>query len=380
MRSTRWLGAALLLVVLAGLVAWRHADSAPVVRTVAVGTFTGVEVDAQTGRAFVDNDDASGVTILASPGGRVLRTIATGADPDGMAVEVPRARVFVADHDQNMLSSSGASVMSGPAAHSGYVDVLDARSGRNLSTIPVGADPDAVAVDQQSGAVFAITADTTVSILDVRRRTVVSTTVLSQDLRALAVDARTHRVFVVNDLEGIVSVLDARSGAKLRTVAVGPRPSAIAVDERMGRVYVVNNGDNSLSILDAHSGTPLQRVAVGQNPDAVAVDERRGLVYVAGWGATDAAGNPMGPGSVDMLDARTGQLARSIAVGVAPSAVAVDERTGDAFVVNAGGPLSRPSAWAWVPRWMRRWLPFLPAGDAQTRTAPCSLSVVPAGA
>ena len=102
MRSTRWLGAALLLVVLAGLVAWRHADSAPVVRTVAVGTFTGVEVDAQTGRAFVDNDDASGVTILASPGGRVLRTIATGADPDGMAVEVPRARVFVADHAQNV--------------------------------------------------------------------------------------------------------------------------------------------------------------------------------------------------------------------------------------------------------------------------------------
>ena len=54
--------------------------------------------------------------------------------------------------------------------------------------------------------------------------------------------------------------------------------------------------------------------------------------------------------------------------------------TGDAFVVNAGGPLSRPGAWAWVPRWMRRWLPFLPARDAQTRTVRCSLSVVPAGA
>src|SRR5919202_5936894 len=167
MRATRWLGAALLLVVLAGLVAWRHADSAPLVHTVAVGTFTGVAVDAQTGRAFVDNDDASGVTILASPGGRVLHTVATGADPDGVAVDVRRARVFVADHDQNALGSSGASVMSGSAAHSGYVDVLDARSGRILSAIPVGADPDAVAVDRQSGAVFVITEDSIVSILDI---------------------------------------------------------------------------------------------------------------------------------------------------------------------------------------------------------------------
>jgi YVTN family beta-propeller protein len=287
--------------------------------------------------------------------------------------------VFVADHDQNALGS-GASVMSGSAVHSGYVDVLDARSGRVLSAIPVGADPDAVAVDQQSGAVFVITEDTSVSILDIRHRTVVSTTVLSQDLRALAVDARTHRVFVVNDLKGTVSVLDARSGANVRTVAVGPRPNAIAVDERRGRVYIVNNGDNSLSILDAHSGTPVQTVPVGQNSDAVAVDERQGRVYVASEGATDAAGNPVDPGSVEVLDARTGQITRTMAVGVAPSAIAVDERTGDAFVVNAGGPLSRPSAWAWVPRWVRRWLPFLPARDVQTRTVRGSLSVMPAGA
>ena len=51
MRSTRRRGAAVLLVVLAGLVAWRHTDSAPVVHTMAFGTFTGVAVDAQTGRA-----------------------------------------------------------------------------------------------------------------------------------------------------------------------------------------------------------------------------------------------------------------------------------------------------------------------------------------
>ena len=151
------------------------------------------------------------------------------------------------------------------------------------------------------------------------------------------------------------------------------------MDERVGRVYVANNGDNSLSILGAHSGTPLHTVAVGQNPDAVAVDERKGRVYVASAGATDAAGNPVGPGSVDVLDARTGQIARTMAVGVAPSAVAVDERTGDVFVVNAGGTVSQPGAWAWVPRWVRRWLPFLPSQAARTRTVPGSLSVVAAG-
>jgi YVTN family beta-propeller protein len=153
----------------------------------------------------------------------------------------------------------------------------------------------------------------------------------------------------------------------------------VAVDERLGRVYVVNTGDDSLSILDARSGAPLHTVALDQNPAAVAVDERRGRVYVASGGATDAAGNLVGPGSVDVLDARTGQITRTMAVGVAPSAVAVDERSGAAFVVNAGGMVSRPSAWAWLPRGVRRWLPFLPSPDAQTHTVPGSLSVVAAG-
>src|SRR5438045_9377303 len=120
-------------------------------------------------------------------------------------------------------------------------------------------------------------------------------------------------------------------------------------------------------------------VSIIYNPVAVAVYERTGVVYDASAVATDAAGKHMGPGRVDMLDARTGHLARTIAVGVAPSAIAVDERTGDALVVNAGGTVSRPSAWTWVPRWVRRWLPFLPSQDAQTHTGPGSLSVVAAG-
>ena len=53
-----------------------------------------------------------------------------------------------------------------------------------------------------------------------------------------------------------------------------------------------------------------------------------------------------------------GALLRMVPVGVQPLAVAVDARTGQAFVVNYGGTVRQPPPWAgpWVPR-LRQWLP-----------------------
>jgi hypothetical protein len=88
---------------------------------------------------------------------------------------------------------------------------------------------------------------------------------------------------------------------------------------------------------------------------------------VAHVGPVDAMGVPSGPGTVSMLDARTGALLRTATVGVAPDALAVDERTGRAVVACAGGQIRPHAAPTWLPSSLQRWLPFLrapaPAGQ-----------------
>jgi DNA-binding beta-propeller fold protein YncE len=62
-------------------------------------------------------------------------------------------------------------------------------------------------------------------------------------------------------------------------------------------------------------------------------------VFVANMGGTDTNGIPTGTGSIDIVNAATGAVLCTVPVGVAPRALAIDERTGRTVVVNAGGPV-----------------------------------------
>jgi YVTN family beta-propeller protein len=149
----------------------------------------------------------------------------------------------------------------------------------------------------------------------------------------------------------------------------------VAVDELHGRAFIINSPAGTVSVLDAHRGVVLRTVAVGMYPTAMAVDERRGRVVVVGIGSV-SPGGATSPGWVRVLDARNGAILSSAAVGWGPVAVAVDERTGHAFVTNGGGALRVPDFWGRVPSWLRARFPFLPRPSFRTRPVPAGVSMI----
>jgi YVTN family beta-propeller protein len=155
------------------------------------------------------------------------------------------------------------------------------------------------------------------------------------DPTALAVDARTGHVFVVNKDDGTVSVLDAARGTVLHTVTVGTRPVAVAVDARRSRAFVVNSntavygsayGPGTVSVLDTRTGALLRTVTVGTVPATLAVDERTDRVFVANAEED----------TVSVLDAARGRVVRTVTAGLGPSVIGVDMTWGRVFVGNAG--------------------------------------------
>src|SRR5205085_5786081 len=112
-------------------------------------------------------------------------------------------------------------------------------------------------------------------------------------------------------------------------------PRMVAVDEKTGRVFITNGAGapgqsnvtagGSVSVLDARSGTVLSTIPVGLAPFALAVDEKGGLVFVAN----------QRDNNVSVLDARTGKNLDTVSVGLSPYALAVDERSGRVFVANS---------------------------------------------
>jgi YVTN family beta-propeller protein len=247
--------------------------------------------------------------------------------------------------------------------------MLDARSGRILRTVPLAGAPVGITVDAPARRVIiANSGNSTVNMLDTVSGRVVHTVAVGAYPVAVALDTVNDHAFVTNRSDNTVSVIDARRGAVLRTVAVGQSPTSVAVDTRTARVFVVNSGDGTVSVLDAGTGTPLHTVTVGQdrvqgvstaaNPVDIAVDTRHGWIFILNGSSLTHVPTW---GSVSVLNATSGEVRRTIPVGLFPQGEALDEASDHLFVVNQVGNAPRGSAqsWGWIPQGVRPWLAFL---------------------
>lgn len=422
---------ALLLLVglaVAGLV-WRSTPN-PIIHTTLLGEEAfGLAVDQATSRAFVITDlffpasEPQGhVAVLDTRTGRLLRTLAVGMGPNGVAVAARAARVYVSNQDDTLsvldawsgrllntihldlysnwgvatqtctprglavdersshlfVVCDGSGTVSSTAP--GLMRILDLRSGRFLRTTALAPAPVAVAVDEQTERAFVVDAGGTASTLDARSGRLLRTTRVGKNPLALVVDERATHVFVSNNNSGTVSMLDAHGGRLLRTITVGIDAGALAVDAAAGRIVV--DGGGKASVLDAATGTILHTVTLPSGLVLgyrdIAVDARTGRVYIATSYQLDHALHINGPGSLVVLDGATATVRHTVPLGYIPTGVAVDEQAGSVLVVDAGGQFRRrtPEAWGWVPSWLRPWLPFLPAPAPRTGNIPGTVTVL----
>jgi len=254
-------------------------------------------------------------------------------------------------------------------------------------------------------------------VLDTRRAVVLGAVHLAGDfaLSGVAVDERAGRVFVgdTGGGAGLVHVLDAHLGADphaairgaarattIRPYATGSyatgsyatgsyatgsylssldRMDHMVVDSTPvtgapdGRVFATNGA--GLSVLDARGGQILRTIPVRGAASAIAVDQSRHRVYVTSIDGVDGNGSPAGPGRLTVLDELDGRVLRTVDAGMTPRAVAVDAGTGHVVVVDEGGSMAIPNAWAWVPQAIRQRVPFLNS-PVRTRAVPAGISVL----
>jgi YVTN family beta-propeller protein len=424
--TRRYALAGLLLLMLAGVMAARTATAGGTVHPVALAQHPhAVVVDTRTSRAFITShgaDRRSGVvSVVDTTTGTLVRTVRLGTYPDAIAVNERTTRVFIGRDDGtvSLLDARSGAVLgcvvlphdSAPRTRSGIgvgnavvqglavdertgrvfvaslgmggeplsrVSMLDGRSGAILHSMAV-EDPATLAVDARAGRVLIMNQDGSVRVLDARTAMALHGNPVRSAAGAVAVDERTSHVFVADQNGTAVNILDARTGTLLHTTPVGQTPVALAMAAQTGRVFVVtaNNdaGPGSVSMLDARTGAVLRTVTLAGALTGVAVDERRGRVFVTNAGTTDRRGTWAAPGSVQVLDAHSGALVRTIPTGVAPLAAAVDGQ-GHVVVINGGGTVRVRAAW-WMQR-LRPWLPWLRQPPPSTRTVPANVSVLDA--
>jgi DNA-binding beta-propeller fold protein YncE len=138
----------------------------------------------------------------------------------------------------------------------------------------------------------------------------------------LAYSQATGRLYVPLTQEGALAVVD--ESLAVTKIALPTKPFAVAVDHAAGRVAAISLSGNQLHLLDEASGS-LRTVAVGVMPSAVRVNELTGRVYVSSWGGLESHG------SVSVVDPAT-MRATTTRVNGAAVELGLDPPTGHAYV------------------------------------------------
>jgi YVTN family beta-propeller protein len=205
------------------------------------------------------------------------------------------------------------------------VSVLDTATNTVTATVPVGTNPQAVAVSPDGTRVYVSNAAIgSVSILDTATNTVVATVSVGSGPFGLAVTPDGGRVYVSNYNDYTVSVIDTATNTVATTLPIGKWPCGVAVAPDGSRVYVGVYGDDSVAILDTATNTVTATVPVGTAPWGLALTPDGAHLYVANYLSND----------VSVISTATNTVTATVPVAPNPHGIAVTPDGAQVYVAN----------------------------------------------
>jgi len=219
-------------------------------------------------------------------------------------------------------------------AHANRVEVLNVDTGEKLGEIAGMHGVHGIELIAELGKGYTSNGlDRTVTVFDrdtLKIRKVIRYTGVKPD--AIQYDPQTRRLFVVNGgASGDVTVIDPVSDAIVDTLDLGgSKLEQIGFDGR-GRAFVNDEGKSVIHVFDTHSLQPVANWSLGgcEEPTVMAVDRRHHRVFAA-------CGNQ----KLAVLDADSGRVVATPAIGKEPDGAVFDPKTDRIFTSNKEGTLS----------------------------------------
>jgi YVTN family beta-propeller protein len=270
--------------------------------------------------AYITNSGSNNVSVIDTASNRVTATIPVGIDPQGIAVSPNGSKVYV--------TNSGA-----PPSVAGNVSVIATATNTVIgSPIAVGNNPVTVAITADGSKVYVANFKSgTVSVIATASNTVTATIPVGIDPQGIAVSPDGSKVYVAHGTTGFgaLLVIDTASHRVTATIPVGGLPGGVAVTPDGSNVYVTNTNfshqqPDTVSVIAPATNTVTGTITVGEGPSGVAVTPDGSNVYV-----TNVFDN-----TVSVIDTASNTVTATISVGIHPQGIAVDG--GKVYVANFG--------------------------------------------
>ena len=165
---------------------------------------------------------------------------------------------------------------------------------------------------------------TKVVVIDTDTDKVIGEIPNTNGVHGIAVAGNLGKGFISDGRDNTVTIFDLKTLKTLDTVNAGKNPDAIIYDPATKRVFAFNGGSSDATVIDAESGKVAGTIALGGKPEFAASDEK-GTVFV----------NIEDKSEVVAIDSRKLEVKNrwQIAPGEEPSGMAIDRQTRRLFVV-----------------------------------------------
>jgi DNA-binding beta-propeller fold protein YncE len=254
-------------------------------------------------------------TVVAAdgPGYKVLKTYKIGGDGgwDYLVADSAARRLYV--------------------SRATHVIVLDLDSLKTVGDITDTPGVHGIALAPELGRGFTSNGrEGTVSIFDLKTFATSSKVKAGENPDAILYDVATQRVFTFNGRSHDATAIDAKKGTVLGTIKLEGKPEFAASDDK-GEIFVNIEDKSELTVIDANklevkTSWPLARC---EEPSGLSMDKKNRRLFVG-------CDNKM----MAVVDADTGKLLATPAIGEGVDATRFDEGTGLAFASCGEGVLT----------------------------------------
>ena len=215
------------------------------------------------------------------------------------------------------------------------VVVFDRAGLKTVTSIPAGSNPDGIVFEPTTKTVWAFNGRSgNATVIDTAQQKVVATIALPGKPEFPVADGKGMVFDNIEDKSEIVR-LDAKNPKVTATWSVSPceSPSGLAIDREGRRLFAVCD-EKKMAVVDADSGKVIATPAIGNGPDAAAYDPKNKLAFSSN-----------GEGTVTIIDASNSsyKVLQNMATQQGARTMTLDPATGKIYVVTAQfGP--RPAA------------------------------------
>ena len=239
--------------------------------------------------------DGIGVVDLAQK--KLLRTHASGQDPESFDVSADGKRLYISNEETAQLS------------------VLDLAAGKVVQQVPVGDEPEGVTL-RPDGKVVYVTceADRVVVAVDTQSLKEVARIPTGLRPRSIAFDNAGRIGFVTDELSAEITVFDATSHAVTSTLKIedsgkNPRPMGTALSPDGKWLYVSTGRGGSVVVIDV-AARKLEAIIsdVGARPWGIGVSPDGKRIFTANGSSND----------VSIIDVATRRVQKRVNVGGLP--------------------------------------------------------------